>query len=106
MALYDNKWWLLSHIRHSFLLSDETGNAGKSKVENSICNMDQNDYLLQSTCSRATMTASWRGSARGWPPPTAPRTSTRQSGYLRWCYLLVVYCPLLVFVLFNFIFMS
>ena len=30
MALYDNKWWLLSHIRHSFLLSDETGNAGEA----------------------------------------------------------------------------
>lgn len=26
MALYDNKWWLLSHIQHSFLLSDDTGN--------------------------------------------------------------------------------
>ena len=30
MALFDNKWWLLSHIRHSFLLSDETGNAGEA----------------------------------------------------------------------------
>lgn len=25
MALYDNKHWLLSHIRHSFIFSDETG---------------------------------------------------------------------------------
>ena len=27
MALYDDKWWLLSHISHSFVLSDDTGNA-------------------------------------------------------------------------------
>ncbi len=27
MALYDNKWWLLSHIQHSFVLSDDTGNS-------------------------------------------------------------------------------
>lgn len=25
MALYDNKHWMLSHIRHSFIFSDETG---------------------------------------------------------------------------------
>ncbi len=27
MALFDDKWWLLSHIQHSFVLSDETGMA-------------------------------------------------------------------------------
>eukprot|EP00095_Tigriopus_kingsejongensis_P012344 snap_masked-scaffold198_size266703-processed-gene-0.14 protein:Tk12344 transcript:snap_masked-scaffold198_size266703-processed-gene-0.14-mRNA-1 annotation:"target of rapamycin complex 2 subunit mapkap1-like" len=27
MALYDDKWWLLSHIAHSFVLSDETGSS-------------------------------------------------------------------------------
>ena len=37
-------------------------------------------FLPQSTFSLATMTVSWRGSARGWPPPTAPQTSTRLSG--------------------------
>ena len=27
MALYDDKCWLLSHIRHSFIHCDDTGNA-------------------------------------------------------------------------------
>ena len=27
MALYDDKWWLLSHIQHSFVFSDDTGNS-------------------------------------------------------------------------------
>ena len=27
MALYDNPLWLLSHIRHSFVVSDDTGNS-------------------------------------------------------------------------------
>jgi hypothetical protein len=27
MALYDDPFWLLSHIAHSFVLSDETGNS-------------------------------------------------------------------------------
>lgn len=26
MALYDNKHWLLSHIRNSFITSDDSGN--------------------------------------------------------------------------------
>lgn len=25
MALYDNKYWLLSHIRNSFISTDDTG---------------------------------------------------------------------------------
>jgi len=25
MAFYDNKYWILSHIRNSFLYSDDTG---------------------------------------------------------------------------------
>jgi len=27
MAFYSDKWWLLSHIQHSFVLCDETGNS-------------------------------------------------------------------------------
>ena len=37
-------------------------------------------FVRQSTCSPAATTASWTGSARGWPPPTAPPTSSRPSG--------------------------
>lgn len=29
MALYDNKFWLLSHIRNSFISTDDTGNIRK-----------------------------------------------------------------------------
>lgn len=33
MAFYDNKYWILSHIRNSFLYSDDTGRCFKLFLE-------------------------------------------------------------------------
>uniref|UniRef100_A0A0K2TSX1 CRIM domain-containing protein n=1 Tax=Lepeophtheirus salmonis TaxID=72036 RepID=A0A0K2TSX1_LEPSM len=51
MALYDNKLFVLSHIRHSYILSDDTGNAsnvlGPGDVDYSFlgssCNGEENE---------------------------------------------------------------
>lgn len=36
MALYDNKHWLLSHIRDSFISTDDTGECQKKKTKITI----------------------------------------------------------------------
>ncbi len=45
MSLCDNKWWLLSHIHHSFLLCDETGN-----TEMVFATNDQ--HVIRKQCER------------------------------------------------------
>jgi len=39
MAFYDNKYWILSHVRNSFLYSDDTGKYQSFVYEssNTIC---------------------------------------------------------------------
>lgn len=44
MALYDNKYWLLSHIRNSFMSTDDTGDILK------IILMDLISCFLEGMC--------------------------------------------------------
>ena len=59
MALYDDRAWLLSHISHSFVLSDESG------VSEACLNRQQGRYEpCYEVRSNSTVTSSSRAKRR------------------------------------------